>query len=95
MIADTPSITDAEVIGYVVRYLDGRGISADQDIEVGTMLASLGLDSISLVELLLSAREELAAANRLPANVTLTSMPNLERVADLTALFRDMAAQPA
>lgn len=97
MIADTPAITDAEVIGYVYRYLDGRDLTGLDDgevIEADTVLASLGLDSISLVELLLSAREEFAAGGRLPASVALTSMPSLERVADLTALFRELAGQP-
>jgi acyl carrier protein len=86
----TPSVTDEEVIGYVSRYLDGVGLGGSE-ITMSSQLIDLGLDSISTVELLLSARDELVEAGRLPEDVSLKGLPKLESVEDLAVLFRSLA----
>jgi acyl carrier protein len=84
------SVTDEDVIGYVSRYLDSVGLGG-AEITVDSELVDLGLDSISTVELLLSARDELVAEGRLPEDVSLKGLPKLEKVSDLGALFRSLA----
>jgi acyl carrier protein len=91
MSAEAGQVTHDEVIGFIHGYLEGRGMTPPA-VDADTPLASLGLDSISLVELLLSARDRLVAEGRLPSNVTLTNLPTLDRVSDLTALFRGLVS---
>jgi acyl carrier protein len=83
------TITADEVVAFVSRYLESNGLS-DAEVTVDSDLAELGLDSITTVGMLISARDELVAAGRLDPSVKLPGMAPVFTVGDLVTLFRDM-----
>jgi aryl carrier-like protein len=87
------TVSDEEVVGYVVRYLEENGYPSD-NVTPASRLADLGLDSISMVELLLAARTDLTNAGRLPKGVSLSNLPTIVTVSDLGDLFRSLADGP-
>ena len=82
-------VTSAEVIGYLQRYVEDQGFGTPP-VSPETELADLGLDSIHLAELLLTARADLAAAGRIPVDATLTTLPRFVTVADLVDAVRSL-----
>jgi acyl carrier protein len=82
-------VTSAEVIGYLQRYVEDQGFGTPA-ISPETELADLGLDSIHLAELLLTARADLAAAGRIPVDATLTTLPRFVTVTDLVDVVRNL-----
>jgi hypothetical protein len=86
-------VTPAEVIGYLQRYVEDQGFGTPA-VSPDTELATLGLDSIHLAELLLTARADLAAAGRIPVDATLTTLPRFVTVADLVDVVRNLG-QPS
>jgi hypothetical protein len=86
-------VTTAEIIGYLQRYVEDQGLGTPA-IAPETELADLGLDSIHLAELLLSARADLAAAGRIPVDATLTTLPRFVTVTDLADVVRNLG-QPS
>jgi hypothetical protein len=89
--AEDAPVTSAEVIGYLQRYVSEQGLGTPA-IAPDTELAALGLDSIHLAELLLSARADLAAAGRIPVDATLSTLPRFVTVTDLVDVVRNLGA---
>lgn len=87
-------ITDEEVVGFVTRHLDRHGL-ASGGITTHSELIALGLDSITTVSLLISARDELVATGRLDASKKIRGLPPISTVGDLATLMRDLAAEPS
>jgi len=82
-------VTAEEVVEYLRRYVAEQGLG-EPPIEPETELATLGLDSIHLAELLLVARADLASAGRIPDDATLTTLPRFTTVADLVDVVRNL-----
>jgi len=82
-------VTAAEVNGYLQRYVEDQGFGTPA-ISPDTELADLGLDSIHLAELLLTARANLAASGRIPVDATLTTLPRFVTVTDLVDVVRNL-----
>ncbi len=85
-------VTDEELRGYVREYLDSQGMDTGEvEVTDDTELSELGLDSISIAELLLSARAELVESGRISPEATLLELPPVTTVADLGGLIRTLA----
>jgi acyl carrier protein len=93
MTAET--ITDEQVATYVKDYVEERGMPVDGEVNGDTDLTELGLDSMMLVELLVTVRSQLVEQGRLSPDVTPDELPHMETVHDLGDLVRDLLAQHA
>jgi aryl carrier-like protein len=82
-VTDGGRLGDDEVVEVVRTFLARRGTPCER-VTAETELAELGLDSIALVELLLSAREECVARGLIQPYAGFSRIPELDRVADLT-----------
>jgi acyl carrier protein len=87
-------VSDEKVAQLVGRYLAKRGMATEK-IEPDTRLEDVGLDSLSMAEMLIQAKDELIADGTLAPGVTPVSLPDIQQVRDLTALLRDLAVRSA
>jgi hypothetical protein len=85
-------VSDEELLGYVREYLDSQGMDPGEvEVRDDTELSELGLDSISIAELLLSARAGLVETGRISPDATLLELPPVQTVGDLGGLIRTLA----
>lgn len=84
-------ITDEEVVRLVTHFLDRHGLS-HEEIGLDTELWELGLDSITTVGLLISARDDLVATGRLRGSATLQGAAPVQRIGDLVSVLRELGA---
>lgn len=88
---DPRRLGDGEVVRLVGAFLARRGVPYD-GLTAETELAELGLDSIAMVELLLSAREECVERGLIEPYAGFSRIPELDRVTDLTRHLNTLIA---
>lgn len=85
-------ITDEAIIGFVAQYAERSGLGPAAGVGLDTPLIALGLDSITVTGLLLTALDELERAGLVMPGTRLHEVPPLDNVGDLAALLRTMGA---
>jgi len=85
-------ITDEAIIGFVTHYTERNGPGPATGVGLDTPLIALGLDSITVTGLLLTALDELEQAGLVVPGTRLQEVPALDHVGDLATLLRAMGA---
>lgn len=86
MSSDLPPLTQDDVLSFIRRFLAEQGFG-EPAVTPQTRLADLGLDSITTVLMLTTAKAELAEAGYTLPVVEPTDTPPVEQVADLFGLL--------
>jgi hypothetical protein len=85
-------ITDEAIVGFVVHYTERNGLGPVTGVGLDTPLITLGLDSITMTGMLLTALDELKTAGLVVPGARLPEVPPLDDVGDLAAVLRSMGA---